>query len=342
MVIPVLFLWPLGGFPSEPAGALPSAEAIIAVSPDSKEDALALFELLKSSDSDTQQTAAYALGGMGKSVLPDLVEMLKDADPAVRRGAAKGLGQIAYHARKEYTDQHLDRGDPFSNSFAEKSAQVDLKAQEVSRDLCQEATPALVQALNDQDNSVRIYSASALVLIGSEVERTVPILTAGLADLDLEMRGVAALNLAWCGPKAKPAFPSLIRILNEEQNTELRKIAMGIFGNLRAEGKDAVPALIEALKDRDTEIQISAVTALGYIGPEAKKAVPELLRLLKGKDTSLQISAVRALGDIGSGTEEVIPALERLNKDTSNALLSDFCDKALRKIRGVDKQRSDE
>jgi HEAT repeat protein len=48
--------------------------------------------------------------------------------------------------------------------------------------------------------------------------------------------------------------------------------------------KDAVPAMIETLKDKDTGVRKSAALALGLIGPAAKDAVPALIEALKDGD----------------------------------------------------------
>ncbi|MBD2472408.1 HEAT repeat domain-containing protein [Nostoc sp. FACHB-145] len=64
-------------------------------------------------------------------------------------------------------------------------------------------------------------------------------------------------------------------------------------------GKDAVPALIIALKDEDTDVRSSAANALGNIGKDAKSAVPTLITLLKDKDDNVRSKAVNALGNIG-------------------------------------------
>jgi HEAT repeat protein len=55
--------------------------------------------------------------------------------------------------------------------------------------------------------------------------------------------------------------------------------------------REAVPALIEALKDDDWEVRHMVIDALGKIGPGAQEALGELARIL---DDEKEIPALRA------------------------------------------------
>jgi HEAT repeat protein len=76
-----------------------------------------------------------------------------------------------------------------------------------------------------------------------------------------------------------------------------------IFRNYAAEalkkiGSAAVPALIEALKDRDGYVRRNAAGALGIIGRDAKAAVPALNEALNDKNRDVRESAAWALEEI--------------------------------------------
>lgn len=77
-----------------------------------------------------------------------------------------------------------------------------------------------------------------------------------------------------------------------------------------AEAKEAVPALIEAMKsDEDSEVRSISVSALTSIGAEAKDVVPALTEALQDRDWRVRYAAARALGEVGAGAESTIPAL---------------------------------
>ena len=83
-----------------------------------------------------------------------------------------------------------------------------------------------------------------------------------------------------------------VEVLKHEGNSARRAaIALGKIG------PDAVPALIEALKDKDKEVHRLAVYALGQIGPAAKDAVPAL-KALSETEPSVRRSVAKALKQI--------------------------------------------
>jgi HEAT repeat protein len=89
-----------------------------------------LKELLASKDSSIRSLALQALGRIGPSHIQHLTEALKNDDFTIRRQAAGMLGQSGFDARK--------------------------------------AIPALVEALKDEDEGVRIWAAIALKHIDPE------------------------------------------------------------------------------------------------------------------------------------------------------------------------------
>jgi HEAT repeat protein len=77
---------------------------------------------------------------------------------------------------------------------------------------------------------------------------------------------------------------------------------------LTAQPKDAVPALIEALKDGESWVREEAAQALRSIG---SPAVPALCGALKDEDVEVRYLAAKALGDIGDKSA-ISPIKERL------------------------------
>jgi HEAT repeat protein len=76
-------------------------------------------------------------------------------------------------------------------------------------------------------------------------------------------------------------------------------------------------------------VRVGAARALGEVGPAAKEAVPALIAALKGMDDGVRESAASALGRIGPAAREAIPALEAAARDGVWGAES-----ALKKIRG--------
>jgi hypothetical protein len=70
--------------------------------------------------------------------------------------------------------------------------------------------------------------------------------------------------------------------------------------------KEDIPALIEAIRDKDPLVRRRAAEALGKMGPEAKQAIPALKEALAGTDFLLQQTASEVLAKMGPAA---IPAL---------------------------------
>jgi hypothetical protein len=123
----------------------------------------------------------------------------------------------------------------------------------------------------------------------------------------------AAWTLGEMGPKAKEAIPALIEALKTEPKPgeSLPDNAAQALGKI---GEGAVPALIEILKDkRANKAWPHAATALKVIGPKAKDAVPVLVEIAKTtKEPLAPLIAVDALGAIGPAAKEAVPTLIEL------------------------------
>ena len=70
------------------------------------------------------------------------------------------------------------------------------------------------------------------------------------------------------------------------------------FHARRSGSKEAVPTLIELLKDKDSTISKGAIRCLTNLGPRAEAAVPELEKMLEGADTQTRLLLEAALKSI--------------------------------------------
>jgi HEAT repeat protein len=208
-----------------------------------------------------------------------------------------------------------------------------------------EAVPGLIEALDDEDGDVRGSSGAALAAIGREHDTVIPavvdppetesqrhrwaaIRTLGRfehragevvpvlleiikVDDDRHIRAAAARALGEIGPAARDAVPVLIERLREGSQSA----AIGLGGS----GPDAaagVPALIEALASSSSRwVRSSAAEALGRMGRKAGAAVPILQEALRDKDRLIRSTAAEALGGIGTAAAPAAPDLIELLRD---------------------------
>ena len=132
-------------------------------------------------------------------------------------------------------------------------------------------------------------AASALVAVG---ERTEPVLRKTLAG----PAWVARRNAAWAlgALKDSEAVPALIDALKDTDAGVREQVAwaLGAIGDRRA-----VDGLVAALGDSVAAVRKQAAWALGALGDH--RAVPGLTKALKDQDAGVRKQAAWALGAIG-------------------------------------------
>ncbi len=188
--------------------------------------------------------------------------------------------------------------------------------------------PALIEALDDNNENVRYQAASTLGAIGTEAKSAVPYLISHLKNREEKDRTSFADALFAMGPEAKDAVPALITAL-EVHDEELSRSALKALAAIGPAAKPAVPALVRTIKDLNTELATLAVRALGSIGREARDAVPEFIELAikasndkgtENRDNRVGYVAVMALGRIGPDAEAALPMLMEAVADRKHPL----------------------
>jgi HEAT repeat protein len=74
-----------------------------------------------------------------------------------------------------------------------------------------------------------------------------------------------------------------------------RLVAVRLLQHRQADAAQAVPALIEALKDKAVDIRLSAAIGLGYYGEQARDAIPALRAAQSDRDARVREAAGTAL-----------------------------------------------
>lgn len=127
----------------------------------------------------------------------------------------------------------------------------------------------------------------------------------------------AALNASYtlgsCGAEAVPA---LVDALKDTENGDRSRNAGYGFSSL---GKPAVAALLDLCKDPNPQIRSRAIDVIGDIGLSASETVSDLIALLKDEDEDVRARAAESLGTVNqTNTEAVRPLAEILATDESD------------------------
>src|SRR5260370_41683532 len=103
--------------------------------------------------------------------------------------------------------------------------------------------------------------------------------------------------LACAGCGKKKSTDDLIADLKSPQEKD-RLIAVRVLPERKGDATKIVPALIEALKDREGDIRWSAAIGLGYFGEQARDAIPALKAAQRDRDARVREAVGKALSRI--------------------------------------------
>lgn len=116
-------------------------------------------------------------------------------------------------------------------------------------------------------------------------------------------RRAALEELKSLGSGARPALPAILEATKDKDNSTVYRafealIAMG------PAAKDALPAMIKNLRGADDRLRGQSVLVMASMGPAAEEAVPLLLEALDDRDTPVKEGAAKALRGMGSAVSQ--------------------------------------
>jgi hypothetical protein len=244
------------------------------------------------------------LGGQGQT---DLVALLGDDKPEVRRGAAYYL--LANFSPDDeklvagYADL-LDDPEPFLRSLGLQAVRKMHKADQLA------AIPRLAKMLSAKQEPSDDNRASLARLLGSlkqDGNEALDSLTAGAKeDGSPKVRGayLVAISQIAAPAEALPAFRQGLA----DQDAAVRLVAAARLRQLAKEAAPAAEELAHAMEDADPRVRDSAAEALAQVGPAAVKP---LIKQVDSKNATTRKLAIACLGIIGSPAKEALPYVER-------------------------------
>jgi HEAT repeat protein len=302
-----------------------------------------LVKKLKDKDGEVRLEACENLGKLGteaKSAVGPLIQLVnKESSSSVKRAAIEALGLIGPDAKSAAsTLVTVFKSDAALRDEAGKALVKigsDTTVSSLTRLLPADKTDKKI------DNALRSAAATTLGNLGPEAKGAVKALKAVLADKDIPLKRAAIGALGKIGPDAKEAVPELVDVLTV-QNAQVKLDAIDALGKVGADsklairelgklvndpnaavanksiegltkiGKNAMPALVEGLKNKDANRRLAVLRLLVANRIDATAALPELLTLATDRNPQINKLALELLGFLG---KEAVPELVKLLKD---------------------------
>jgi HEAT repeat protein len=269
----------------------------------------------------------------GPESVPGLTAALKHPDSCARAEAAEDLAQLGRVARPAVGGLRAALRDPDAHvriSSAAALARIEPEAEP--------PLPVLLAALRHKDKTAREAAAGVIAELGRRSLSALPALVAALGDKEASVRRAAAFALGEVSADApRPGFrpgnaiSALARLLLEDKDDQARYWAARSLLSFGADAWAALPALRQALRDKESGVASNAAEilsrfrppavgvlvealldesctapgsvakCLGSLGPRAGDAVPALLRALRAERTDLRLAAASSLSRIAPG-----------------------------------------
>lgn len=278
----------------------------------------ALQGALKDRSALVRSVAAMALGRLGtkaEPAVPVLMELLAD-------------DQIRAHA--------------YSADFAGSREVCGDAAEALGRigATAKQALPALAKLREDRSHTALTRAIAAIAIVGIVPDDADAMtgFAAALDDDELWSDCTEVLTaLDELGAKAKPAAPAIRKRLHAEDSI-VRWAAIRALA--RVEGAAALPDLVLLLKHEELSTRCDAAYEVGELGADAKAAVPALVELLSDPPNedgdSAQGAAASALGKIGTAARSALPKLQELLKSTpTESSLHEAVSEAIQCVQGL-------
>jgi HEAT repeat protein len=187
---------------------------------------------------------------------------------------------------------------------------------------------ALFDALGDPSEAVRHEAARTLGRSDRDTA-DVPRLVAALESADDYVAAFAAWSLGNLRAEARDAVPALARALARERTDA---VVAGALARIGPAAADAVPTLLEGLRHPDSGRRWRAARTLGRIGPAAAAAAGPLTEALGDASGEVRQHAARALGRLGPAARPSAGALQRATGDPDEAVRRE-AQQALERLR---------
>lgn len=153
-----------------------------------------------------------------------------------------------------------------------------------------------------------------------------------LKDPDPKARQQAADSIARLRASATSATPAALEMLKDTKDAYTRQLGGYLLKYIKPDPTQALPGLVEALKDEEPAVRSEVAVALSMLGPKASSAAKDLLPLLKNKEAHVRQLTCYVLGNISPDPKLAVPPLTFLSTRDPSELVRKAALEALKKV----------
>ena len=251
-----------------------------------------------------------------------LLRAFQNDDTLVRQIAIEGATELGPRASSAFAPlrEIMERE---SSSGIRRLATVALPAIDPGGSI---SVPALLTALRDPDESVRLAAIQCLGRLGPLAAPAVPVIRKDLEQLsgfglsdqssyksEINDEITALGDIGVCTPEVMTALVGLFR--KHPRDNWVRIEVLRTLGKFGTRAHDGLQTIRQALDDPEPSVRSAAVEALGLVSEPSSALVVELSRALGDDDSGIRSVALTALGRLGTVAVDAVPGMILALKD---------------------------
>lgn len=237
-------------------------------------------------------------------LLPEVMVLTRDPDPAIRSAAVRLLSRI-------------ESTTPDGAAVLCQALRDRQHTEEVVRGLkrygpmAAEALPDLLALLEGKE----VWSEPVVATLVSLGPMVVPAMRQWLRSDQPLLQHFGADVLFGLGAAGAEVKPELLGVLLNETDYFARLAAAAALCRMGPVPADALPGLVAMAQEREPQYRAAAAQVLGRMGRAARPSLPTLERLLEDGDATVRLAAMQALAHLVGEHPEAMPPLRRQFQD---------------------------
>ena len=181
---------------------------------------------------------------------------------------------------------------------------------------------ALVEALRDTTDAVRIAAASALTAEGVDTRAAIEGLHEVLHDsVHADVRTTAVLIVSSLGPKRAGALISYLCELLSDRNPRVRAAVLDALGAIGSDASREIPTIAQMMPDSVPEVRQAVLRALANLHADKSVLIPIARTALSDSAPIVRAAGADALRSLGSESVPAVADLTRALGDGSDVVV---------------------